>query len=124
MNPVTRSLLDRIADPALAEFALAWDEYEERVVNTFRQGTCPPDEVRRLADLGRLLRQRIGAWEGTLEPHWRSTRLDGEPVASSPFREILAVEPPEAFIGNRRVLRLLPAAREALNHLLLESADG
>jgi len=124
VNLVTRSLLDRIADPALAEFALAWDELEELIVQTYRRGDCPPEDARRLTDLRRSLQRQIEPLEHALEPHWRPTRIDGEPVGSSPFREILAVDPPEAFIGNWHVLRLLPAAREALNHLLLESAGG
>lgn len=120
MNPVTRRLLDSINDPELAAFALAWDELEECLVRIYRQGACQPEDEKRHAELRPLLQRHMGRWERALEPHWRATRIDGTPPERSPFRIVLAPRRARAVIENRPLMRILPAAREALNHLLLE----
>jgi len=120
MNPVTRRLLDAIADPELAAFALAWDEFEECLVRIYRQGASQPEDDKRHAELRPLLLRQLGRWERALEPHWRATRIDGSPPERSPFRAVLALRHARAVIENLHLIRVLPAAREALNHLLLE----
>jgi hypothetical protein len=123
MNPVTRRLLDEIDDPALAEFALAWDEYEEHFVGVFREGGFAPAEAAGFDDLRRATQHRLRNWEPALEQHWRATRIEGVHPEVSPFRTALAVDP-ASIPTNRAALRALPAAREALNMLLLERAAG
>jgi hypothetical protein len=120
MNPVTRRLLGEIADPELAAFALAWDEFEENLVRIYRESACPPELEKRHAELRPLLQRHMGRWERVLEPYWRATRIDGAPPERSPFRAVLALRQARAVVENRPLMRILPAAREALNHLLLE----
>ena len=118
MNPVTRRLLEDIDDPDLADFALAWDAYEECAVGIFRAGAALPDEARRFEALRLAAAQGLDPWEVPLEPHWKT--LD-RPPQESPFRTVLAVERPDVA-GNWPMMRALPAAREALNLLLLARA--
>ena len=121
MNPVTRRLLDDIDDPGLAEFALAWDEFEDGLVRLFRGDALTAPEERRLDEVRQALPRRLDRWENMLVPHWKATRIDGATPSQSPFRIVLAVERAD-LPGNRPVMRALPAAREALNMLLLERA--
>jgi hypothetical protein len=121
MNPVTRRLLDDIDDPGLAEFALAWDEFEEGLVRAFRGDALTAPEEKRLDEVRRGLPRRLDHWEKALIPHWKATRIDGATPAQSPFRTVLGVERAD-LPGNRPAMRALPAAREALNMLLLERA--
>ena len=120
MNPVTRRLLDEIDDPDLAAFALAWDSFEECLVRIYRDGDCPPDLEQRHAELRATVERDLGVWEEDLRPFWLATRIDGAAPAQSPFRMVVAARRPHDVIGNRDLMRTLPAAREAINHLLLE----
>jgi hypothetical protein len=117
MNPVTRRLLDDIDDPELAEFALAWDAFEEMVVRIYRAGGCSPEEADAFAGRRRSIQQALDRWDRELDPYWEH-RSTAEP--ESPFREILRVEHAEGIVGNWDLLRLLPPTREALNGLLID----
>jgi hypothetical protein len=120
VNPVTRRLLDEIDDPELAAFAMAWDSLEECLVWIYREGSCPPELEQRHSGLRSSLERGLGAWEEDLRPLWQATRIDGAAVRHSPFRTVLAARRPRDVVGNRDLMRTLPAAREAINHLLLE----
>ncbi len=122
MNPVTRSLLENIDDPDLAQFAMAWDALEEQIVRIYRTGACPPAEAaafdRSLPSTAMSYRR----WAEALAPHWRAVSIEGVPVDEDPFARILRTGEAKDVIGNWPLMRTLPAAREALNHLLLERA--
>ena len=120
MNPVTRRLLDEIDDPELAAFATAWDSLEECLVWIYREGSCPPELEQHHDGLRSSLERDLRVWEEDLRPLWQATRIDGAAVRRSPFRTVLAARRPRDVVGNRNLMRTLPAAREAINHLLLE----
>jgi hypothetical protein len=121
LNPVTRRLLERIDDPALADFAQAWDALEACIVRVYRQGACASEDEVLYEELHRRVTRGMGRWEAALESRWREVRIDGQPLPRSPFRTALAVTRARQVIGHWQLMRTLPAAREALNHLLLES---
>jgi len=120
VNPVTRRLLDDIDDPELAAFATAWDSLEECLVLIYREGSCPPELEQRHDGLRSSLERDLSLWEEDLRPHWQATRIGGASPAESPFRTVLAARLPRAVVGNLDLMRTLPAAREAINHFLLE----
>ena len=122
MNPVTRRLLDDVDDPELAAFALAWDGLEECLVQIYRMGEVSPELAARHANGRASVEAGLGTWEPALQPHWTATRINGAPPSKSPFLAVVAVRRPDAVIGDHDLIRTLPAAREALNHLLLERA--
>lgn len=122
VNPVTRRLLESIADPDLADFALAWDGIEERIVSIYRAGACSDDEAKDFVGCRRALLPGLDRWAAALEPHWKRALIDRAPRPSSPFDRILAITNPQDIIGHWELMRTLPAAREALNGLLLERA--
>ncbi len=122
MNPVTRHLLENIDDPDLAEFAMTWDALEEQIVRLYRTGACPPAEA---AAFDRSLSSTVASYPRWAEPlarHWRAASVDGAPADEDPFGRILRIGGAKDVIRNRSLMRTLPAAREALNHLLLERA--
>ncbi len=122
MNPVTRHLLDRIDDPALADFALGWDALEELVVSIHRAGACSEEAQQSFERRRQAAGEAYAPLAEALRPHWRKTRIDGEPLLEDPFAAILALQQGPEAIGDRQLLRRLPPAREALNGLLLERA--
>lgn len=120
MNPVTRRLLDEIDDPELAALAIGWDRLEERIVRIYRAGACSAEEAAAYTADRRSIQPAVGREKRGLEPHWKATRVDGVPLRTDPFQAVLAVDDGRAVAGNWALMRLLPAAREALNGLLLE----
>jgi hypothetical protein len=119
MNPVTRRLLDDIDDPELADFALAWDAFEEMIVRIYRAGGSSPEDAEAFAGRRRSIQQVVDHWDAALDPHWRPVGVNVALPPESPFRGILRVEHASEIVGNWDLLRLLPPAREALNGLLI-----
>jgi len=122
VNPVTRRLLDDVDDPALAELALAWDALEELVVQIYRQGGCSSSQAAEFTRRRRRCRLAVRPWLRHLDPHWRAVRVAGDPATKNPFEAVLAVDHAEEVCGNWALMQQLPAAREALNGLLLARA--
>jgi len=129
-NPFTAELLARLAErragdaAALAPFVAAWDRLEALVIDVYRAGRAGrADEAAWTA-----LRTSIAAaYDGVAAPlaaHWPRVRAAGRPCAADPFRALLDVPAAAAFVGNRAAMQTLPAAREALNRLLVALAEG
>ena len=120
MNPVARRLLDRVADPDLAEMALAWDAFEEQIVSIYRAGSSLKQDEDVLKRRRRRAAQAYERWAEALEPPWRAATIDGRAVLEDPFLTFLGVSGAAGVLGNRDLLRALPPAREAVNRLLME----
>ena len=132
-NPFTRFLRHRLrgtrhsevtADgmPALVAaeaFARYWDEVETLIIQVYKSGKA------RRADRAdwRALRAGFPAVyapvERPLASHWPGTRAGGEPVTENPFLRLVGTESARSFVGDWSSMQHLPAAREALNRLLV-----
>ena len=123
MNPVTRRLLDRVADPELAELAQAWDALEEKIVSIYRAGVCSKADELAFEQRRRAASRAVLRWTDALEPHWRASTIRGERVLEDPFALVLSLENAATIPGNRDLLRTLPSSREAINGLLIERAE-
>lgn len=119
MNPFTKYLTQWSRNRQLKEFVAYWDELEFIIVQVHRQkmdlATADPLFER----VWPWLRQHYGKWEATLRPFWQATKAAGAPTRTDPFQLLIDLENPEAILGNWHVMQHLPAAREALNQLLL-----
>lgn len=124
MNPVTRRLLDQVADPDLAEMALAWDALEEKIVSIYRAGVCPQADALAFEQRRGAASQALRRWTEALEPHWRASTINGERTLQDPFVLVLGLPSAGDILGNRDLLRTLPSAREAINHLLMERMEA
>lgn len=121
-NPVTRSLLQELDRPDIAEFVTHWDRLEAALIALYR-GVPPGDGgLSGLKhSLGWLVR-RYPAWSERLAPHWvEHTRDQG---LKDPFAAILAVDYAEPTDVTWETLKTLPYAREALNSWLLELIEA
>ncbi|MDX1436089.1 MAG: hypothetical protein R3335_04720 [Anaerolineales bacterium] len=115
MNPYTKSLLDQIDNPELARFVTLWDVYEAMAIEIFRRGACEKDTESAYRALLTELNGAYPAWQDELAPHWRASRIKGEATARDPFPPLLGLNDCTAWVDNQDMLRLLPAAREAIN---------
>jgi len=120
MNIVTRHLLQAVNDPDLIAFVEAWDRLESLVIDIYKRGYAEKKESRAYPALKREVVRVYGDWKSVLEPHWRSLGAVGRPVDADPFQAILGRPRAEAFVGDWAAMHTLPAARQAINHLLLE----
>jgi hypothetical protein len=122
MNPFTKALAAGLRSRQLKAFVARWDDLEALVVRVYRAGIATPEDERQFADLKAWLNRHYPEWQSRLAPHWRAALQAGQPCADDPFRALLAVARASDFCGCWAHLQALPAAREALNRLILEES--
>jgi len=120
MNPFTQFLSQTIANRKFLAFVQKWDVVEQIVVNTFRgQGNFESD-WKEWPKIRSKLRREYPHWMDRLKPLWRNALIDGHPAREDPFLWLLNYEDASEFRQNWRAMQTLPAAREAINRLLIE----
>lgn len=128
-NPFTAELLARLAErravdaAALAPFVAAWDRLEALVIDVYRAGRAGRADEAAWAALRPSLAAAYDGIAAPLAAHWPRVRAGGRPCATDPFRTLLETPSAAAFVGNRAAMQTLPAAREALNRLLVARAE-
>lgn len=120
MNPFTKSIASRLQSRRLGQFIERWDALEALVIRVYRNAAATPADDAEFAELKRWLREHYPEWQSRLEPHWRAVLRGGRLSPDDPFVFLFAPERAEAFCGSWAHMQALPAAREALNRLILE----
>ena len=123
-NPVTRSLIQQLDDPQLAEFVACWDALEALVIRIFQSQDVTAEDEAEYGQVRDWLGQAYPQWQEALRAYWLLTRIAGEPATKDPFVRLMAAKAAREFIGNWTAMQTLPAAREALNQFLLELLDS
>lgn len=124
MNPVTQSLLKHLNGPQLHAFAEDWDLLTALVIEIYQQKSLTVAQQARFFEAQARLQNSYAALAAELEPHWRAARVKGDLVVGDPFRAIIDKPSAKEFVENWDALRSLPAAREALNMMLMERVEG
>ncbi|MCS7056768.1 MAG: hypothetical protein NZM18_11420 [Thermoflexales bacterium] len=119
MNPFTRSIAVRLRSRRLKEFIERWDALEGLVIRVYRGAIATEADEAEFTALRRWLREHYPEWQARLEPHWRSALRGGRPSQDDPFVFLLAPERAAEFCGSWPHMQALPAAREALNRLII-----
>lgn len=120
MNPFTKSIASHLRSRRLRQFIERWDALEALVIRVYRHNWANEADDAEFAELKRWLHEHYPEWRLRLEPHWRSTLRGGQPSQDDPFIFLLAPERAADFCGSWAHMQALPAAREALNRLILE----
>ncbi|BCX05736.1 MAG: hypothetical protein KatS3mg053_3674 [Candidatus Roseilinea sp.] len=120
MNPFTKSIAARLRSRRLRRFIAHWDALEALVIRVYRNAAVTEADDAEFAELRRWLREHYPEWQPRLAPYWRSALRGGQPAQDDPFVFLFAPEHAEAFCGSWAHMQALPAAREALNRLILE----
>jgi hypothetical protein len=123
MNPFTRFLTQWSRNRPFNEFVGYWDRLEQLVVQVYREKITVAEAELEFQQVWPWLRQHYSRWEEGLRPYWRPARVGGQPTLTDPFRLLLAIEKPADILGDWRVMQHLPAAREALNRLMLSQSE-
>ena len=121
LNPFTKSIAARLKSQQLKQFIQHWDALEALVVRVFRSKAASATDEAEYAELHRWINAAYPEWRGRLAPLWRQALRGGMPCEDDPFLFLLAPESATVFAGSWAHMQALPAAREALNRLVLES---
>jgi hypothetical protein len=118
-NPVTRALTQQLDDPHWTQFASYWDQLEDLIIRVFREKVAPPHVVAKHRRVRAWLEGNYPEREAALRRFWSGVRIGGESAKQDPFAWLIDTTSAEGFVGNWTAMQTLPAAREALNRLLL-----
>ncbi len=122
VNPFTKALASRLRSRRLKAFIARWDALEALVVRVYRSGVATPEDEQQFVELKAWLLRHYPEWQTPLEPHWRAALRAGQPCADDPFRYVLGATRAATFCGSWAHMQALPAAREALNRLILDES--
>lgn len=124
MNPVTHGLLQKLNDPLLTAFATDWDTVTELIIEIYQQKSLTVEQQQIFFEAQERLQAAYPILAAELEPHWRAARIKGELVVGDPFLAVLSKRSAKEFVENWDAMRTLPAAREALNMLLMARIES
>ena len=120
MNIVTRALLKKVKNRDIKEFVKHWDALEALVIRIYRANAASVDDEKEYSSLRRWVSKKYSPLRSTLYPYWQRARVAGETTKEDPYASLLSAAVAQDFIANWSAMQTLPAAREALNNLLLE----
>lgn len=124
MNPFTKSIVGQLGQPELRAFVEHWDALEALVIRVFRSKAATVADDHEYINVRNWLQQHYTAWQASLEPLWRLALRGGKPSEDDPFLFLIEPTSATAFIGSRAHMQALPAAREALNHMILSAQQA
>jgi hypothetical protein len=124
LNPFTDSLLQKIDNPALRDFVRHWDLLEELVIDIYRGLGADSRTEKVYRHLRTWLLTKYPGYRSELRPHWLASKIGRKPPQGDPFMFLLSHTRAAAFIGNWRAMQTLPAAREAINQMLIDRIEG
>ncbi|MQC26085.1 MAG: hypothetical protein DWG76_01365 [Chloroflexi bacterium] len=119
MNPVTQALLKQIDDAPLHTFVADWDALEALLIEVYKAGGAEADQIAEYVYLREQLAARYPQFADELSPRWQATSIKGRPLTQDPFLALIEPLSAQEFVGNWSALQTLPAAREALNEMLV-----
>ena len=120
MNPVTQGLLRKLNDPALNSFVQDWDGLNDLIIEIFQQKSLSFEQQELFFELQGRLRGSYPDLAMDVEPFWRRAKISGETIKTDPFLVLIDRKSAKEFIEDWDAMRTLPAAREALNEMLLD----
>lgn len=123
MNLFTRFLRQWLHDPDLEQLVEHWDALEALVIRVYKGGKATEADEAEYQTLRSWLEANYPAWQKQLHSHWRRARVGGKPAATDPFLRLFTPPSAAAFVGDWEAMQHLPAAREALNALVLQLSD-
>lgn len=119
MNPATQALMRQIRDEELGAFVETWDALEGLSVAIYRGGRADAQQAEEFIEIRSALQEHYPQWQTELDAHWRATKINGQPVSIDPFLTLIGLPDADAIVDNWTAMQILPAAREALNGMLV-----
>ncbi len=125
MNPVTQGLLKQVRDDgSLEAFAQDWEDLESLIIEVYRQKSVSFEQQEQFFALKERLRNAYAEIQNELFRYWPLIRVKGELVVGDPYLALLDKSSAKEFVENWDAMRTLPAAREALNQMLMARIEA
>ncbi len=119
MNPFTKSLAAQVRSQQLRQLIEHWDALEVLVIRVFRAKTATEQDEQTYATVRAWLIENYSPWAVELAPLWQHALRGGKPLQDDPFQFLFQPEHAQDFVGSWAHMQALPAAREALNRLVM-----
>lgn len=124
MNPVTQGLLKQLNDPDSTRFAESWDQLEQLVIEIYKQKSVSFDQQTEFFAVREKLQTMYPKFSQELDRFWPHIKVKGELMIGNPLASILSKQGAKEFVENWDAMRTLPAAREALNQMLVARIES
>ena len=102
-------------------FVANWDMLEELVADVYAKGQVEPTDRDLFGSLKLALERYYHSLAEELQPFWLQVRVAGRVLNRDPFAELLESPGLSTIISNWDVMSKVPAAREALNLMLVSA---
>ena len=124
MNPFTRFLRQWTrGDAGLDQLVEHCDALESLVIRVYKAGKATAADETQYQAIRRWMQDNYPAWQAALRPFWQEARVAGRPAREDPFLRLTAPQSASAFVGDWQAMQVLPAAREALNRLVIQQSN-
>ncbi len=123
MNPFTRFLMQWARNAPLAELVEQWDVLEALVIRVYKSKTSTAVDETQYQQTKAWLETHYEQFAPTLEPYWQATQVGGSTEHDDPFRVLFSPDTAVSFVNNWHAMQHLPAAREALNQLIVAQGN-
>lgn len=123
MNPFTRFLMQWSSDAPLEQLVQRWDVLEALVIRVYRGGEATSADEATYQEVKKWLDSHYPQFESALSDYWQKSKVGGTVEHGDPFRYLFAPARAAEFVDNWPAMQHLPAAREALNQLVVASGS-
>lgn len=123
MNLFTRFLRQWLHDSDLEQLVEHCDALEALVIRVYKRGEATAADEAEYQALRSWMEANYPQWQSRLRPHWREAKVAGKAATADPFLHLTAAPSAGEFAGNWKAMQHLPAAREALNKLVLQLSE-
>lgn len=125
MNPFTRFLKQwSKSEPDLSAFIEQWDTLEALSIRVYKAAGATPADQETYKSIKAFMETTYPKFAAKLEPFWRESEVGGQLNHADPFEFLFQYGGADQFVDNWAALQHLPAAREALNGLLVQMGNG
>ena len=126
MNPFTRFLKQWSNDDSkeLEVFIEHWDALEAMAIRVYKAKQPTADDLASYQLIKQFMDANYPKFAPKLESYWMRSEVGGQLDHADPFAYLFQYESAAGFVDNWTALQHLPAAREALNGLLVEMGNG
>lgn len=121
MNPFTKFLKQWTSDrPDLSEFIQHWDTLEALSIAVYKSAQASAEDEQSYQQIKAYMDEHYQNFAANLESYWQDSEVGGRLDHADPFKFLFQYENATGFVDNWAALQHLPAAREALNGLLVQ----
>ena len=123
MNLFTRYLRQWNRNRELDDLVEHWNALEALIIRVYKGGEATPADEAEYQAIRLWMGANYPDWQAILRPFWREALVGGQPATEDPFLRLTKVDRADDFVGDWDAMQHLPAAREALNRLILHMSE-